>query len=105
MNFLFRYKNKKKLENLYHTIEDGLYSDGIKERIKDLEYESNELQETIKKIENKRIESVSKDDISKALDDFSIDDIKDEKERELIVNSFIHKITYNKKISALFINL
>ena len=49
MNFLFRYKNKKKPENLYHTIEERLYSDGIKERIKDLEYESNEVQETIKK--------------------------------------------------------
>ena len=85
-------ENKKKINNLLASLENGIYSDAIKERLNSLEDENNKLYTNLKKTEQNKAKSISKEDIKRTLDDFSSFDLKDEKERKNLIDVFIKKI-------------
>ncbi len=85
-------ENEKKINNLLTSLENGIYSESIKERLNGLEDENNNLYENLKKIEHSKSRRVSKEDIKRTLDSFSSFDLKDENERKNLIDIFIKKI-------------
>ena len=90
-------ENNNKINNLLVSLENGIYSEAIKDRLSKLEEESKQLQENLIKNELKQNDTLTKEDIKATLDNFSAFELKDETERKNLVDVFIDRIEIDPK--------
>lgn len=91
------------LENIYKAIENGLYSQGMQERLYELERRQNVLMEELENAKKTECSRLSVEQIKAYLQGFLDGDINDDAFREKLADSFIDRIVIDNGRADVFL--
>lgn len=81
--------NQKSLHNILKAIEDGIYTDTTRNRLAELEKESNQLKAQISQLQKKCENNLKKEDIIAVLRLYKNGDVQDKVYQERLIDTFL----------------
>ena len=93
----------RKKENIYDAIAEGFRSDGLKEKLRDLEDQEADLKIRLAVLKQDRENEITKDMILSYLEMLRDGDVNDKKFQQLMIDSFLDKaIVYDDHLKLIF---